>query len=257
MRTQRTTGLSPGQFVELLELIEEEIEPWNSLVGRPRALSLPKALKATVMYAKNNVTQEVIAELLEVSQPTVSRVIASLETPIAAVLEDWVPDPTQELTGRVVLIDGTLTPCWSWADVDDLYSGKHKTTGHNHQVLVCSTGRLLHISDPLPGARHDARAVDEHALLDTLDLPNTIGDKGYVGTGILTPYRKPAGGELLDWQKEFNTAINRIRYIAEREIANFKTWRIMHTDYRRPEHTYTTLFNAVRALHFFKLQSDF
>lgn len=36
------------------------------------------------------------------------------------------------------------------------------------------------------------------------------------------------------WQKEFNTTINRIRYVPERAIANLKTWRILYTDYRRP-----------------------
>src|SRR6266511_261088 len=34
--------------------------------------------------------------------------------------------------------------------------------------------------------------------------------------------------------KEFNTQINKIRWIIEQTIADFKTWRIMHTDYRRP-----------------------
>lgn len=68
-----------------------------------------------------------------------------------------------------------------------------------------------------------------------------------------TPFRKPPGGELLDWQKEFNTAIIKIRYVIERAIVNFKTWRCMLTDYRRPLRTNTTVFRAVRALHFFKL----
>src|SRR6266702_8498276 len=54
---------------------------------------------------------------------------------------------------------------------------------------------------------------------------------------ILT-IRKPEGGELLDWQKEFNKQINKIRYVIEQVIANFKTWRIMHTDYRRPLATF-------------------
>jgi hypothetical protein len=200
------------------------------------------------MYFKNNITQEVIAELLDVSQPTISRVIAELETVIARVLTAWTPELAEEVAGRVAIVDGTLAPCWTWANATDMYSGKHKTTGHNHQVVVATTGWLLHISDPAPGARHDARAVAESGLLDTFDLSNTIGDKGYIGTGMLTPYRKPAGGELLDWQKEFNRDINAIRYVVERTIANFKTWRIMHTDYRRPEDTYNDAFSAVRAL---------
>jgi hypothetical protein len=31
-----------------------------------------------------------------------------------------------------------------------------------------------------------------------------IGDKGYRGAGFITPFKKPQGGELLAWQKEFN-----------------------------------------------------
>lgn len=37
-----------------------------------------------------------------------------------------------------------------------------------------------------------------------------------------TPYHKPAGGELLDWQKEFNATVNKIRYVIERSISQFQ-----------------------------------
>jgi hypothetical protein len=56
---------------------------------------------------------------------------------------------------------------------------------------------------------------------------------------MITPFKKPEGGELLDWQKEFNKQVNKIRYVIEQVIANFKTWRIMHTDYRRPLATFS------------------
>jgi hypothetical protein len=68
---------------------------------------------------------------------------------------------------------------------------------------------------------------------------------------MLTPLRKPEGGELLNWQKEFNEQINKIRYVIEQIIANFKTWRIMHTDYRRPLATFSETISAVVALHFY------
>jgi hypothetical protein len=144
--------------------------------------------------------------------------------------------------------------CWSWADARELYSGKARTTGHAHQFVADLTGELIHISDPLPGKTHDAKAVTDTGLLEILDTGNTIADKGYLDTGIITGFRKPAEGGLLDWQKGFNTAINKVRYVIERAIANFKTWRCMHTDYRRPRHTYPIAFRAVRALHFFKLR---
>jgi hypothetical protein len=70
----------------------------------------------------------------------------------------------------------------------------------------------------------------------------------------LPGHRHAKNTSHLDWQKEFNTAVNKIRYVIERTISHFKTWRCMHTDYRRPERTYAAAFNAVRALHFFKLR---
>jgi hypothetical protein len=227
---------------------------WDCGWGRPPALTLRQAVKATIMYFRTNVTEDVIAELLFVDQSTISRAIRDLEAVIADVLEEFVPDLTEELTGRVGVVDGSLTPCWSWADTPELRSGKHKTTGHNHQFVAGTRGDLMHISDPLPGKTHDAKAINDTGTAELLDLGNCFGDKGYIGTGLVTPFRKPPGGELLDWQKDFNTAINKIRYVIERAIANFKTWRCMHTDYRRPLRTYETAFRAVRALHFFTLR---
>jgi len=80
-----------------------------------------------------------------------------------------------------------------------------------------------------------------------------IGDKGYQGSGFITPFKKPQGGELLDWQKEFNAQVNRLRAPVERAIAHLKSWRILHTDYRRPLRTYTTSYRAAVGLYFFKL----
>lgn len=45
----------------------------------------------------------------------------------------------------------------------------------------------------------------------------------------------------------------RPRYLIEQTIANLKTWRILHTDYRRPLATFTTTISTVIALHFFAI----
>jgi hypothetical protein len=79
-----------------------------------------------------------------------------------------------------------------------------------------------------------------------------MGVVGYVGTGTLTPFKKPAHRDLLDWEKTFNTEINKIRYVIEQIIANLKTWRILHTDDRRPLATFTTTIAAVIGLHFYR-----
>lgn len=63
--------------------------------------------------------------------------------------------------------------------------------------------------------------------------------------------RKPPGGQLLDWQQQFND-VNAIRYQIERTIANLKTWRILHTAYRRPLTTFPETISAVIALEFYR-----
>lgn len=72
-------------------------------------------------------------------------------------------------------------------------------------------------------------------------------DKGYLGTGVLTPIRTPPGGQLLDWQRQFNGQINVLRAVVERAISHVKTWRALHIDYRRPQASYQTAFEAIRA----------
>jgi hypothetical protein len=254
LQRNHTTGLDDIQFDDLVTMIGERLA-WDAPTGRPKALTLEQAVKATLIYFKNNVTEDVIAELMFVDQTTVSRAIAKIEVAIADVLADWVPDLDEALHGTTAVVDGSLLPCWSWRSNPDLRSGKHHTTGHNHQFISTLGGRLVHVSDPLPGSLHDSNAVEQSGVLDILDPGNTLGDKGYLGTGIITPSRKPPGRRLLKEQATLNKEINTLRSVIELAIANFKIWRAVHTDYRRPLSTYPTAFSAIRALYFYSMSS--
>jgi hypothetical protein len=75
---------------------------------------------------------------------------------------------------------------------------------------------------------------------------------GYLDLGMITPIRKPSHRDLLDWEKKFNTALNKIRWRIEQTIANLKTWRILHTDYRRPLATFTDTISAAIGLQFYR-----
>ena len=98
MRTNRTIGMSQVQFGELLRRVEELVT-WNKGVGRPRGLTLAQGLKATLMYFKNNITEEVIAELLFVSQSVISETISTLEGVIVKALKDFEPDLAEAAEG--------------------------------------------------------------------------------------------------------------------------------------------------------------
>jgi hypothetical protein len=151
------------------------------------------------------------------------------------------------------VVDGTLLPCWSWSGHRELYSGKHKTTGMNVQVACTLEGELAWVSDPVDGSRHDTYCLRESGALSEDAAQNWTGDKGYVGNGMDTPYKKPLYRDLLDWEKDYNTSVNKTRWVIEQVIANFKTWRILHTDYRRPLATFAKTISAVVALHFYSL----
>ena len=223
------------------------MRPWPPILG------LNNALTVTLTYLRRNRVQEEIAENYGVSQPTISRAISAITPLLVQVLLEYVPAADDLDAGRQFIVDGTLLPCWSWASRPDLYSGKHKTKGMKVLVACTLEGRLSWISDPVPGKRHDNYCLGESEVLLGTDPLNWIGDKGFVGNGMITPFRKPAGGKLLDWQKGFNTQVNKIRWVIEQIIANFKTWRIMHTDYRRPIETFTTTISAVIGLHFYRM----
>ena len=59
-----------------------------------------------------------------------------------------------------------------------------------------------------------------------MDPSGWIGDKGYIGRGMITPHKKPPNGELSEAAKEENKSVNRIRQVVERAIAHIKSWRI-------------------------------
>jgi hypothetical protein len=244
-----TTGLSREHIVDLCAMIHskttDEMRTWPPILG------LFKSVVVALTYMRRNRVEAELAEDHAVSQSTISRAITRVTPLVEAALRKYVPS-ADELDDRTqYIVDGTLLPCWSWASHPELYSGKHKTTGMNVQVACTLNGTLAWISDPIDGNHHDTYCLSESGVLLTLDPSGWLGDKGYIGNGMITPIRKPAGRGLLDWEKEFNTQINKIRYVIEQVIANFKTWRIMHTDYRRPIETFAETISTVIALHFY------
>ena len=246
-----TTGLSRDEITELCSLVySADREPGDR--RWPPSLGLFKSVVITLTYLRRNRVQEELAETYTTSQPTISRAISAITPLIKKALAPYVPTAGDLDERCQYLIDGTLLPCWSWASHPELYSGKHKTTGVNVQVACTLAEELAWISDPIGGRRHDSHCLSESGVLLTLDPAGQIGDKGYVGNGMITPVRKPEGRDLLEWEKEFNKQVNKIRSMIERVIANFKTWRIMHTDYRRPIDTFATTISAVIGLHFWR-----
>lgn len=262
MRYYRTTGLTLTQMQELVRRVNEALDkPWARRAGRPKRLGLYKAVETACMYLRQNATEEFIGDVHGASQPTVSRYLAILVPLIKAVLEEFVPsaaDAIEIVKGRVCLVDGTIAPCWSYRQHRELWSRKLTTTGFNAQLLCLLGGAPVYISDPLPGGTHDVTAFRESSLaLIVKSSGGGIADKGYIGSGMVTPMRKPRYGEFSPGDKAYNRQIAALRAPVEQFIAHFKSWRILHTDYRRPYATYRDAYNAARGLYFFSITWGF
>jgi DDE superfamily endonuclease/Helix-turn-helix of DDE superfamily endonuclease len=252
------SGLDAEQLDELEQMVGELLEkPWNKGKGRPMELTLCEALVVTSEYMRQNITEEVWAEIFDVDQSTISRYITFL-TPLieqaTAELRPSAEEAAEATKGAIALLDGTLWPCWSWAGERELWAGKYKTTSHGSLIVMNLAGRLTFVSEPVPGSQHDMAKLKESECEMILKLAgDVIGDKGFIGTDyIITPIRKPEDRDLYIREHDYNNQISSLRAPVERAVANLKTWRILFTDYRRPLNAFLSSFRAAIGLYFFK-----
>ena len=258
MRFDRMSGLDSAQLDELEQMVSELLEePWDKGEGRPRELTLREALIVTCGYLRQNIIEDVWAEIFSVAQSTISRYITFLTPFVEKATEGDRPvaeDAAATTRGSIALVDGTLWPCWSWDGERELWSGKYKTTGHGSLIVVDLQGRITFVSEPVTGNQHDMAKLKGSAVAKILKKAGGVfGDKGFIGTDyITTPIRKPECRELLQWEHEWNNQVSSFRAPVERAVATLKTWRILFTDYRRPLKTFKSSFRAAIGLYFFK-----
>ena len=252
------SGLDKEQLDELEERVAELLEmPWDKRAGRPRELTFQEALAVTCGYMRQNIVEEVWADIFEVDQSTISRVITFLTPLVEQATEEFKPtaDEASETTrDAIALVDGTLWPCWSWDGESKLWSGKYKSTGHGSLVITNLQGRITFVSEPVTGNQHDMKKLKGSVVEKILmKAGGVFGDKGFIGAGyITTPIRKPECRKLLQWEHEWNNKVSSFRAPVERAVATLKTWRILFTDYRRPLKTFKSSFRAAIGLYFFK-----
>ena len=254
------TGLDRQQLSELVARVREVVGPeWEKpAVGRPHVLPLCSAVVAVLFGLRHNVSDEVVAELFGCSQATITRYHEQLGTILRWVLRPETDAQYERAQREGVLVDGFVASVGDRDGYADLYSGKKHVNGQNVQVVADLDGRVADVGDPVPGARHDAAAFwlsgiaarwHSHYQPDGMGM---TGDKGYIGCGIITPDRKPPGGELSDQQKAYNTSVNRIRAAVERAIAHLKNWKILKTGYHRIMHDFPDVLRTVTMLEIYR-----
>jgi hypothetical protein len=258
LRFDRMSGLDAEQLDALEQRVSDLLEkPWDRGTGRPKELTLREALVVTSGYMRQNIIEEVWAEIFDVDQSTISRYITFLTPLIEQATAEFRPsaeEAAEATRGAIALVDGTLWPCWSWDGERELWAGKYKTTGHGSLIVTTLTGRVSFVSEPVPGNQHDMAKLTGSECEMILKLAgDVVGDKGFIGTDyIITPVRKPKDRDLSVSEQDYNNQISSLRAPVERAVAHLKTWRILFTDYRRPLKTFLSSFRAAIGLYFFK-----
>jgi hypothetical protein len=257
MRYESTTGLSSGQVVELVASVAQVVDGGGSGLGRPRALGLYRQVVLVLMLVRQNMSQSVAADVFGVSQSTVSRVFRAVLPLVEQVTRVNSPGGIDEVfLGRVVVVDGTDVPTGNRASGKHNYSGKRHRQGVVVQVACGLDGVLLAVSDPVPGCRHDRRAVTETGWEDALNRVGAswIADPAYVGTTALTPMKKPIRGELSEDRKHVNRVISGYRSAVERCIAHLKNWKMLATGYRGRLNELPNIIRIITRLEFYRLR---
>ncbi|WP_433261485.1 transposase family protein [Actinosynnema sp. CS-041913] len=251
MHYESTTGLDPDQIQELVARIRQILPPERRR-GRPPALGLYRSVVVTLILLRSNLDQATLADLVGVSQPTVSRIHRRLTPLVGQALCLHIPPVPEILRGRAVLVDGTLIPIGDRAGRQDHFSGKHRRVGVNVQVLADLGGTLLAVSPPQRGSLHDRTAL-AHTGWET-HLTDAIGDLAYRGTTVVTPRRRNyGGGEHSPGDLECNREISALRAPVERAIAHLKNWKILKTGYRGRLAELPTIIRVITALEFYRL----
>lgn len=215
-------------------------------------MGLHRSVVLTLVLLRSNLNQATLADLEGVSQPTISRIFRRFAPLIEQALCLHIPPVPDAVAKRVVLIDGTLVPIGNRAGQEGNYAGKRRA-GLSVQVLANLTGGLLAVSTPRPGSMHDRRAFTETGSEALLADTPTVGDLGYLGTTVITPHRKPPGGQLSSRDTDSNTEISALRSAVERAIAHLKSWKILATGYRGRLTELPAIIRIVTALEFYRL----
>jgi hypothetical protein len=133
LRFDRMSGLGEEQLDELEDRVAELLEkPWNKGTGRPKELTFRETLVVACGYMRQNIIEEVWAEVFDVDQSMISRIITFLTPLVERATEEFrlgEEEAAEAVRDVIALVDGTLWPCWSWDGHQELWAGKIQDDG--------------------------------------------------------------------------------------------------------------------------------
>ena len=278
-RVKALFGLPPSLLAELLFVVLPELERRRTARlesradrkrqrvandGRPRTVTPLHKVLMTLLYLRHNVQHEVVGALWGCSADTAENACHE----VVPVLRDlfptekwdaekqwrrneptWTPDAVDK-----VIIDSFESPVRRPSLQERqkrVYSGKKKRHTLKTQVATDQDGEILTLEAGQRGPQADLKLYDEAPLPEPLANKPRIGDKGYYSQAhpeLITPHKKPRGGELTAEQKAENKAIAHQRIVVEQAIRRIKGFRLLRDDYRLALGLFPMIASAVVGL---------
>jgi hypothetical protein len=277
---QKCTGLTVALFEQLVDevlpvYLEAERQRLNRPqrqraigAGHPFELDGRDHLLLTVIWLRLYPIHEVLAYLFGVSDSTVSRLIER----VLPILEQsgrdgmrlpdpgkkrrrQLPDLLKDIPELTVIVDSFEQRVQRPPHDDSHYSGKKKQHTLKSQITVDSdTGRIVDVSDSVPGPTADSKLLEASGLLERLpDEVGVGGDLAYLKLAKLrqhgfSPRRKPRGKDRPPDDVTYNRAFSQFRIVVEQTIGQVRRFQSVTATDRNHRRNHSARVAAVAGL---------
>lgn len=252
----RIFGIEPDKFDELMLNIEplwqkaevKRLKHRRKIKkgsGRPYLLNLEKSVAMLLLYTRSYTTHVFLSALFDIHESAICRYFARLRPVVESIFD--IPTEKTDLREEDILklvVDATEQRT-ERRDKGSGYSGKKKAETIKTQIVVDKKGKIIHISDSVPGNIHDKKLFD----VSKVKLPdNAKGDLAYLGTNITIPHKSSKLHSLTKTQTIFNNRHSRKRIIVEHVFALLKSYQILANRFRGHLEHYHQYFAIVCGL---------
>jgi hypothetical protein len=236
--------------------------------GHPFELEVRDHLLLTVIWLRLYPIHAVLGYLFGVSDSTVSRLIER----VLPILEHsgrdgmrlpdpgkkrrrQLPDLLKDIPELTVIVDSFEQRVQRPPHDNSYYSGKQKQHTLKSQIAVDSdTGRIVDVSDSVPGPTADIKLLEQSGLLERLpDEVGMAGDLAYLTLAKLrrygfAPRRKPRDQDRPPEDVIYNRTFSQFRIVVEQTIGQVRRFQSITATDRNHRRNHSARVAAVAGL---------
>lgn len=229
-------------LMDVIDIVREDI---SHDTRRSCALTPEEQTFAALRFYATGSFQQVIGDILGLSQPSVSRSVQRVSTALASIAGQIIKFPTDNRKAQAIkegfmdkfrfpsvlgCVDGTFIPIKAPSQREDMYVCRKGFHALNVQGICDSQMKFVNLRVKYPGSAHDAFIWGQCSLQDFLSqnpqLGFLLGDQAYpFKPYLLTPVRDPRTPA----DEAYNRQHQRARKVIEDTFGRWKCrWLMLH-----------------------------